>query len=532
MKAIVDRKTMQEIDRVTIEEIGIPSMVLMERAALKVFLRIQDKILAKKEDPKKERVLVVCGIGNNGGDGIAVARLLFEAKIPVSIQLLGSKEKFTKEMSMQVKIVEKLGVPFVEQPTYNDYSIIVDAIFGVGLTRMITGEYETVIHEVNKSNAIVVAVDLPSGINADDGSIMNVAIKADYTVTFGYQKVGLVRYPGREYGGDIYVEDVGFPSQVFDLVKKNNQDYVDSFIYTKDDLNRVPIRPKHSHKGTFGTVLVIAGSKGMSGACYLSAKAAYRTGAGLIKVLTVKENRQIIQTLLPEAVVLTYGEEELEDQRIRESYIKEFNHAKCIIIGPGIGINHQSEKILQFVLENAKIPIVIDADAINILAKWIDKQIVRDHYEKLDMRDQVTMRLNILLKIIPQNVVLTPHLKEFSRLLDQNIEKINKNFIDMVDLCFYNKVLICIIKDSVTTVLSNKKRYYNTSGNDALATGGSGDVLTGIIGSFISQGLDAFEASCLGVYVHGLTAEYYSEQNYKGSMMASDIVETIGKVII
>ena len=524
MKRLVNREMMQEIDRITIEEIKIPSMVLMERAALKVYghiLKLQDV----------QKVLVVCGTGNNGADGVATARMLHLAGIKVEIKLLGSLEKASQQMQEQLIIANNLCVPIISEPTYNDYSIIVDAIFGVGIARPITGEYKSVIHKMNSSKAKVVAVDLPSGINADDGSVMNIAVKADLTVTFGYQKIGLIRYPGCDYAGNVYVEDIGFPDCVYDQVMKKHSDWNQAVTFTKEDLSRIPIRPQHSNKGTFGTVLVVAGSNGMSGACYFSAKAALRMGAGLVKIMTVSENRQIIQTALPEAVVITYEEEELKQEEARLSYQKVIESADVIIIGPGLGRSQQSEEVMKLVLKHTKVPTIIDADGINLLAEWVTRGVEIDYNKEEASDELLKKRIAYLNEILPENVILTPHMKEFSRLIHIEIQEIYQKIIDTLDICSYNKMLIYIIKDSITMVAQGNQRYYNTSGNDGLATGGSGDVLTGMIGGLIAQGLDAYEAACLGVFVHGLTSESYSKQQYSGSMIASDIIEQIGTVL-
>lgn len=533
MKKLVNREIMQEIDRITMEEIGIPGMVLMERAACKVSERVMELLQSTDcgIESGKAKVLAVCGVGNNGGDGVAAARILYGAGINAAICVVGNPEKMSVQMRQQIQIAERVGVPFVCEPSYNDYSIVLDALFGVGLTRPIIGEFANVIEEMNACQAKVIAIDLPSGICADDGSILNIAIQADVTVTFGYCKVGLIRSPGREKAGKVYIEDIGFPSMVFDQAFRKHPEWKEYITYTNSDLQRMPKRPEHSNKGTFGTVLVVAGSKGMSGACYFSAKAALRTGAGLVKILTAEENRQILQTLLPEAVVTTYDEKSLSEETARTAYVNLIQSADVIVVGPGLGVTAISEEILRLVLENTKVWTVVDADGINILANWVTQRTNADDHIEVDGDRQIRKRMKCVEDILPQNVILTPHLKEFSRLIQCDIEKINKMFIDTIDLCSYNKMLIYIIKDSVTTVFQGKKRYLNTSGNNGLATGGTGDVLTGMISGFLAQGSSPFEAACLGVYVHGLTSENYSSQHFPGSMIASDVIEYIGNVL-
>lgn len=527
MEWLMNREMMQEIDRVTMQEIGIPSMVLMERAALKVTSHVE-AMIQEEGHRLGSKVLVVCGVGNNGGDGVATARLLHLAGIHTEIFVLGDCEKMTEQMRQQVGIARNLGVPFVQEPSYNDYSIMVDAIFGVGLGRPIQGIYESAIRQMNESQAKIVSVDIPSGVNADDGSILNIAVQADVTVTFGYSKIGLVLYPGSAMAGKVFVEDVGFPSKSYEKARQQHLEWNEYITYTKEDLKRLPIRPRHSHKGTFGTVLVVAGSKGMSGACYFSAKAALRSGAGLVRILTVEENREILQTLLPEAIVLTYSDILLEENPTY--YMNIIESASAIVVGPGLGTAPTSMKILKMVLKYTKVWTVVDADAINLLSELVTRMTKDDDINDESYQGSVQRRLECLSRILPENIILTPHLKEFSRLIQCEVAKINKMFIDTIDICSYNKVLIYVIKDSVTTVVQGRLRYFNQTGNDGLATGGTGDVLTGIIGSLLAQGLLPFEAACLGVLAHGLTSEYYSKAHYSGSMIASDVIEYIGDV--
>jgi len=528
MQKLVNREMMQEIDRITIQEIGIPAMVLMERAALKVY---EHTVQVLKKQNQKGSVLAVCGIGNNGGDGIAAARMLHQAGFLVKIFVIGDMKKATVQMQEQVAIAKTLGVPFVMEPSYNDYSIILDAVFGIGLSRPIQGRYEQIIREMNESRAYVISVDLPSGVNADDGSILHVSVCADETVTFGYQKIGLVRWPGCEKAGKVAVEEVGFPALAYEKMMENHSEWKKYELMNRQDMRQLPRRPQHSNKGTFGKILVVAGSKGMSGACYFSAKAALRGGAGLVKVLTVEDNRSIIQTSLPEAVVLTYSEETLNQEELLTQYVKEIEQADVIIVGPGLGRSSTSQQILNLVLKHSSVWTIIDADGINLLADLVTRMCEPADIIKDNPKDCIQTRLNCLSNLLPEKAILTPHMKEFSRLIRCDISKIYNNYIDTLHLCSYNKVLIYIIKDSVTSIIHGDRICFSNSGNDGLATGGTGDVLTGVIGGLLAQGMDPYEAACLGVYVHGLTSEYYSKHNFSGSMLASDVIESL-KVVL
>lgn len=500
MKYIVDGKEMKQIDTYTIQEIGIDSMVLMERAALEMVKSI------KKMVKKQDKILVVCGTGNNGGDGIAIGRMLYEKKIQVCILCLGDIEKQTKETKLQYKIAKCIGVPIRtnwEEIQLDDYDLIVDAIFGIGLARNVSGDYARIIDAINKSEAKVAAVDIPSGINAKTGRVMGIAVKAEQTVTFGCQKLGLVFYPGCEFAGKIKIADIGFPKEALKKCK------LKSFYYTKKDLEKLPLRKKDGNKGTFGKVLVIAGTKNISGAAYFSAKAAYRTGAGLVKIFTVTENRNILQTALPEALLEDYKIESYGTQT-EEILLKNLKWADTIVIGPGIGLHKVSERMLEFVLKHVKVPIVLDADAIHLLK-------MTEQWKK---------------KEFAMPVILTPHLKEMSVLIDKSINDIKENLIDTaMNQAKQKKNLFVVLKDAVTVVSNGTEHYINLSGNNGMATGGSGDVLTGIIAALLAQGNKPFTAASLGVYIHGLSGDISSKEKGYYGVVADDLIDNIPKVL-
>lgn len=502
MKYALDSNSMSKIDNYTIEELKIPAMVLMERAALEVSL------LMKKYIKKSDHILVLCGPGNNGGDGIAVGRILHLQGYQVAIFLLSNREKASSGLKEQLEIAERLGMTIENTYKSSKYNIIIDALFGVGLTRDITGDYDKLIKQVNSDNNMVFSVDIPSGISADNGKVMNQAIKADYTITFGYMKQGLLLYPGIDYGGDISLVDIGFPK----LAEKSVG--LDTFYFEKEDLKFLPVRHGHSHKGTYGKLLVIGGSKGMSGAAYLSAKAAYRTGVGMVKILTSASNREILQTLLAEALFSSY-----ED---KQSLKEDLSWADVIVIGPGLGTSQEARRILDVVIENADIPIVIDADGINILARKMD-----------DLGIEATReRIEYLKGVLPEATVLTPHLKELSRLLKLPLSEISDNMIDTANQCTYNNKVIFLIKDAKTIVTYDGKKYINRSGCSGMATAGSGDVLTGIIGALIGQRMEVYKATCLATFIHGLAGQIASEKKGEYSVIASDILDSIEQVLV
>lgn len=500
MKYVVDAPTMGEIDQYTIDEIGIPSFVLMEKAAMKLAEFMSARI------SRQDKILSVCGVGNNGGDGAAAARLLHQTGYQVDILLVGDEERASEQMKTQLKIVRNLGMSVYNSAKVSEYTVIIDGIFGVGLKRPIEGKFEEIIQEINRSGAKIFAVDLPTGIHGTTGKILNIAIKAHYTVTFGYCKLGLLLYPGCEYAGEVAVVDIGFSDEPLKHREKLG------FYYEEEDLARLPARKARGNKGSFGRVLVIAGSHGVSGAAYLSAKAAYRVGAGLVKIITPESNRTILQSLLPEALLCTY-----ESKFKSLDWLKqELEWANVVVLGPGIGMSAEAKKIFDYVMENIKIPLILDADAINLLAD--DKKYVIKDKKK----HSITLQL-------PDNVILTPHLKEMSRLVQLPLRYIVENTLEVAEQ--YHDGCVLVLKDARTIVQDNEHFYINVSGNDGMATGGSGDVLTGIIAGFIAQGMNCFEASAMGVYVHGLAGDYVTSQKNAYSLMASDIMDALSCIL-
>ena len=507
MKFAVDSIGAKKIDDFTTQVIKVPAVVLMERAAYEV------TAVMKRVINTTDSIIVICGPGNNGGDGIAAGRILSLEGYNVAFCFLGKEEKASEQTKVQLDIIKNLGLTIENNYKPDEYNIIIDAIFGVGLSRPVTGEYAAVIAAMNQSGSRIFSVDIPSGISADDGKVMGNAVKADYTVTFGFQKQGLLLYPGAEYAGKIIVADIGFPK---DAVREAG---MTSVYYETEDIRRIPDRKNYSNKGTYGKVLIIAGSKGMSGAANLSAKAAYKTGAGLVKILTAGENRIILQTSLPEALFAAYNREGKTREEWENDMEAQLNWASVIVIGPGLGRSETAKELVNLVIKNAKVPVIMDADALFILS------------EILNSMQTDKSRLEQLSDILREGTVLTPHLMELSRLMDIPVADIVNNIIDTASQCSYNSNLIYAIKDARTIVTKSGCRYLNVSGNNGMATGGSGDVLTGIIAALIAQGMEVFEAVCLAVFLHGLAGDAASKKKGTYSMMAGDIIEAIAEVI-
>ena len=319
MKNIVTGTDMKKVDSYTINTIGIPSLVLMERAALSVA-----EIVCKNQ-LKDKKILVVAGVGNNGADGVAICRILHLKGYNTELYILGDISKASTEFKQQLSIAHNIGINIVGD--YNDADVIIDSIFGVGLSRNVEGVYKDVILKINKGRNFVYSVDIPSGVSADTGKICGVAVKANCTVTFGSYKIGTVLYPGAEYCGQVVVADIGFPQEAYEQIEEQVK------TATLEDFNFIPPRPNYSNKGTYGKILIIAGSKDISGAAVLCAEAAFRVGAGLVRVFTAEQNRQIIQRLLPEAMVNTYDVHHFNMKSL-EACLK---WCDVVAIGPGIG---------------------------------------------------------------------------------------------------------------------------------------------------------------------------------------------------
>lgn len=516
MKCAVDSKKMKQIDDYTTETLTVPAMELMERAANKLVEVMQLRIT------KRDRILAVCGPGNNGGDGVAAGRILFTQGYHVAILFIGEIARCSNQMKAQLAMAEKLGVPLENSDRLAEYNIIIDALFGVGLSKPISGVYEDVIHRMNEHPCYIYAVDIPSGISADNGKIMNTAVIADETVTFGHNKIGLLLYPGAEHSGKITVADIGF------LDEATNQAQPDTFYYEAEDLSRLPKRKNYSHKGTYGKVLIIAGSKGMAGAALLSARAAYRSGAGLVKIMSSESNRIILQSQLPEALFAAYDTEGQDTDEKHQQLLTDISWATAIVIGPGLGLMGTSYELVETVITNAKVPVILDADAITLLSQRIGEQRSTSPIHT----QEVAQRLAKLSEILPKGAILTPHLMELSRLIGLSVTEISDNLIDTARNCSYNSKLIYVVKDARSIVAEDGSYYINVSGNHGMATGGSGDVLTGIIGALAAQGMEPYEAACLAVYIHGLAGDEAAKEKGAYSMMASDIVSSIEKVLI
>lgn len=499
MKRIVACSEMKELDNRTISEMGIPSCVLMERAALKTVDVLEE---AFQKRSQKEKILVVCGSGNNGGDGIAIARILHLHGFCAEIYLAGSKEHMTEETRRQLQIAENYHVPQVNNMEWDEYTTIVDAIFGVGLARPIEGRYADLIRQMNSAKAWKAAVDIPSGVDGDTGKELGIAFWADITVTFAYRKRGLCFYPGRMYAGEIVVADIGIYADEKEGCRVRHLENA--------DLSYFPRRVPYGNKGTFGKALVVAGSTGMCGAAFLSAAAAFAGGAGMVKIQTVEENRIPLQTLLPEAMLsCVFSEEENQSS---------LDWCDVLVIGPGLGVSGESRERAQWFLEHGSLAgkrIILDADGLNLLS----------------VHPEWKAYLN-------ERVIVTPHLGEMGRLCGKRIGEIQGCILETALRFSKETQAVCVLKDACTVVADSQgNAYLNLNGNSGMATAGSGDVLSGVLAAvccmFLRVSDDAQDygmEAALGVYLHAAAGDAAAETTGAQGMTARDLVRMLPRI--
>ena len=491
MNYILSAAKMRQYENYTIETIGVPSIVLMERAALCVVQEI------KKLGTTLSHVLVVCGSGNNGGDGFAVARLLREENIDVEIMFAGNENALSPQTKKQWEIADSYQIPVNRRIEKKAYTIVVDAMFGIGLNRELSEQNRQLIYQINelkKLGALIISIDMPSGIDADTGKVMGAAVEAELTVTFAFAKIGQLLYPGAHYTGKLCTAQIGIIQDSF------AGDYPKVSRIEAADLN-LKKRPAYSNKGTFGKVLLIAGSEAMAGAAILSAKACMKSGAGMVQVITHEKNRDVLMQELPEAIVTTYGQ--LIDENKME---KAFQWADVIGIGPGLSLETTAKELLHIVFEKSRKPLVIDADAITLLAK--EKELLKETENR--------------------TVIMTPHVGEFCRFTALDKETVLADFMDSVKSMAAAYGVICVCKDARTVIADkNGMMRINTTGNSGMATAGTGDVLFGMICSFLGQGMEPFDAASYGVLLHGLAGDCAKDIEGEHGMIASNLIDVM-----
>jgi len=510
---VLNAAQMREADRRTIEEIGLPSLVLMENAGRQVVAAME----AAFERLVDERVAVLCGRGNNGGDGFVVARTLHLRGVEVTPYLLGRVEEVRGDARVNLEILGRLGVPVVEIPDAHAWELhfsaisrcdlIVDAIFGTGFRGRPSGLLETVIADVNSAPIPVVAIDLPSGLSADTAEVEGDCIDASITVALAAPKLPLVLPPAEARAGDLVVVDIGIPPRVIDEVEGPW-----TGLLTREEMRRlVAPRQPDSHKGDYGRILVVAGSIGRTGAAHLAALGALRSGAGLVTVATPRSCVPIVAGLAPEYMTLPL--EETPGGSVDAPALGRLleTPADVIAVGPGLGTEPGAVALVRGLVERAAAPLVLDADALNAFAGDADRLVGRGGVE----------------------IVVTPHPGEMARLTGLSVEQIERDRLEVARAFARAHRVYVVLKGYRTIVATPEGRaFINPTGNPGMATGGTGDVLTGVVAAWFAQLLDAEAACKLGVYLHGLAGDLAAEACSQQAMTAGDLASRLGEAVL
>ena len=516
MRFAVTSQEMKIYDRNTSEQFGVATEVLMERASLAV-ADVVDEWRNRRKARRTYKVLVMAGVGNNGGDGVCVGRLLKQRGYHVSLCVVGDPTKCSDLLLKQLSIAEKYGIHkdtfsiIRDNKSEADFDIIVDGLFGIGLTRPVMGDFLDAVNYINSckrqrdADLFLVSIDIASGISADDGHVCGAAVRADATVTFNQAKLGHILYPGCEYAGQLMIRDVGITQESF-LGKEPGAVYYDG-----DAIALLPERNPSGNKGTYGKVLIIAGSKNISGACILCASACLKSGAGMVRVFTAAENAEAVKTLLPEAILDTYEDFEPVGDKLKEA----MKWSTQAVIGPGIGTEGKGTELLTDILSSYDKSLIMDADALNIIAEDKDLYRLASDYGREGRR-----------------LIITPHMGEFARLFNSDIRDCKEHLTEYpLELAKrLHCTVICKDARSIVADMGSKKIYINVSGNDGMATAGSGDVLAGILGAVLSYDMAGSETALAAAYIHGRAGDEAAAEVGKHSMVASDIVAALPKV--
>lgn len=504
---VATAEQMRDFDRRAVDEFGVPGIVLMENAGRHVAQTVQDLL----GSVAGKRVTVVAGRGNNGGDGFVAARHLRDAGADVATFLLADQDEVKGDAKIHLDILLKSRQPVKSNPSVSHMEsalihsdVIVDAIFGTGLHDEIKGPAADAIRAINTSHRPVVAVDIPSGVDANTGHIWGVCVKADYTVTFALPKIGLYEYPGAAYVGEVIVGDIGIPSQLYDEI--NIELSNDKWI-----ADRLPRRFPDAHKGTFGTALVIAGSSGFTGAAAMASEAALRAGAGLSVVAVPQSLQDIMAIKLSE--VMTRGLPETDARSVSaqalDLALDQSTKATALVLGCGLGTHPDTCEFVQRFVQRLAKPMVVDADGLNCLAENI--KVLEGTHDEL---------------------IITPHPGEMARLLVTNTGAIQSNRMAVAREAASRFHCIVVLKGARTLIAEpNGRVFINPTGNVGMATGGTGDVLAGTIGGFLAQGMSPLDAAVCGTYVHGKAGDIAAAKLGTAGMIAGDLLRTLPKAL-
>ncbi|MBT5669483.1 MAG: NAD(P)H-hydrate dehydratase [Lentimicrobiaceae bacterium] len=490
----------RDADAYTIKHEPISSLDLMERASEKLFMWVCEHVDNKKS------IEIFVGLGNNGGDGLALGRMLMNEGYEVSINVLRYSDNITDDFQINYdrlldldKHVVKNISSLDEFNAVDENTVIIDAIFGSGLSRPVIGFTGKIINEINKSKSIVIAIDIPSGLFSDVTSKNNggAIINADYTLSFQFPKIAFLVPENDLHVGQWNILDIGLHHDFINSTITSNH-----YVINEDVVHTLKTRPKFSHKGTFGHALIIAGSFGKMGAAILCSRACLKSGVGLLHTHIPRSGITALQSSTPETML------SIDNDENYFSEVPDLNSFNAIAIGPGIGQNEQTLKALKLLIQNSNSPMVLDADALNILSNnptW--------------------------LAFLPQSSILTPHPKEFERI----VGGWNNDFecLDKQKALAQKHGIYVVLKGANTSIcFPDGQIFFNSTGNPGMATAGSGDVLTGIITGLLASGYSPAVSSVMGVYLHGLAGDLSAVENGMEATTAGDIIENLGKAFL
>ncbi|MBN2423380.1 MAG: NAD(P)H-hydrate dehydratase [Calditrichaceae bacterium] len=491
---------MRDLDQTASDKYGIPSYILMENAGLAATQMIKNNL-----DIKNKRITIFCGGGNNAGDGFVVARKLHSFGAVVTVYILGSRDKYRGSALQNLQAIQKMNISIIDlqsaeqaKPDILKADVIVDAIFGTGLDRPVEGKFKEIIQLINKSAKPIFSLDIPSGINGNNGKVMGIAVKANYTCTFGLPKTGSLLYPGFEHGGKLFVTYISFPPEM--IAEKNLQ-------FETNDPLPLPARNPSGHKGSFGKALFIAGSAGYLGAPYFSAMAHLKCGGGLSYLAAPQP---VIESVGPKGRELVFlpqrttgaGSTSYENL---DNLLEQAAKTDFCVIGPGISLNEETQKLAREFIRLYEGPVLIDGDGLTA---------IKDNPEILSQRTGAT--------------ILTPHSGEFSRLSKLTSDQIYEDPFSVLQKFSGEWNATIILKGAHSLIACPDQRIYiNMSGNSGMATAGSGDVLTGVIAAMSGQGFDAEQAARMGVFVHGYAGDLAAEKSGEDGITAADILENL-----
>ena len=482
METILTARQMQAGDRYTIDELLIPSAVLMERASCAIADRAEAALRS--------------GACRN-------SRILAERGITADLLFAGDPEHRSKDNRKQTESALRCGIRILQDADFSAYGLIVDALFGIGLTRQVEGVFAEAIGRINRSGAYVIAADIPSGLDADTGRVLGCAVRADETVTMQFRKPGQLLLKGREYCGTLTAAGIG-------IRKKPVKEAPELYALTREDLKQfLPPRIPDGNKGTCGKLLVAAGSEEMAGAAFFAAKAALLSGCGMVKILTHERNRGVLLSLLPEAMLRTYS----SDQEAAEALREELSWCDAAAAGPGLGTSGRTRALVRILLEGG-LPLVLDADAVNVLEGPQE-----------------------LKKQVQGPVFLTPHPGEAARFASCTVPEIREHLTERGLALAEETGAVFVMKDACTcTAFPDGSAFLNTSGNDGMGTAGSGDVLTGILGGLLARFAGGKLPGCrmagpLAVYLHGLAGDQAARELGRSSVTASAVLAGIPVIL-